>query len=79
MELYLPEAYAQQVIDISRSFNVDAQIVGHVEKSDKKEVRIEGEQGPVQLFLKGIEEDVRKFIARKTTTPGRPFRRRSAR
>ena len=36
MELYLPEAYAQQVIDISRSFNVDAQIVGHVEKSDKK-------------------------------------------
>ncbi|MDI9606058.1 MAG: AIR synthase-related protein [Bacteroidota bacterium] len=45
MELYLPEAYARQVIDISRSFNVDAQIVGHVEKSDKKEVRIESKQG----------------------------------
>ncbi|HHU26194.1 MAG TPA: phosphoribosylformylglycinamidine cyclo-ligase [Bacteroidales bacterium] len=50
MELYLPEAYAQQVIDISRSFNVDAQIVGHVEKSDKKEVRIEGEQGQFSYF-----------------------------
>lgn len=45
MELYLPEAYARQVIDISRSFNVDARIVGHVEKSDKKEVRIESKQG----------------------------------
>lgn len=50
MELYLPEAYAQQVIDISRSFNVNAQIVGHVEKSDKKEVRIEGEQGQFSYF-----------------------------
>ncbi|MGI6573004.1 MAG: AIR synthase related protein [Fermentimonas sp.] len=45
MELYLPEAYAQRIIDISRSFNVDAQIVGHVEKSDKKEVLIESKQG----------------------------------
>lgn len=50
MELYLPEAYAQQVIDISHSFNVDAQIVGHVEKSDRKEVRIEGEQGQFSYF-----------------------------
>ncbi len=50
MELYLPGAYAQQVIDISRLFNVDAQIVGHVEKSDRKEVRIEGEQGQFSYF-----------------------------
>ena len=31
MEVYLPQEHAQQVIDIARSFNIDAQIVGHVE------------------------------------------------
>lgn len=31
MEIYLPEAYAQQAIDVARSFNIDAQIIGHVE------------------------------------------------
>jgi phosphoribosylformylglycinamidine cyclo-ligase len=45
MEIYLPEMYAQTVIDISRSFNVDAQIVGRVEKSDKRELRIESKFG----------------------------------
>ncbi len=45
MEIYLSEAYAQQVIDISRSFNVDAQIVGYVEKSDVRELIIESESG----------------------------------
>ncbi len=45
MEIYLPLAYAQRVIDISRSFNVDAQIVGHVEKSDLRELVIDSEFG----------------------------------
>ena len=45
MEIYLPERYAQQIIDISRSFNVDAQIVGYVEKSDNRELIIESEFG----------------------------------
>lgn len=45
MEIYLPEVYAQQVIDISKSFNVDAQLVGYVEKSDKRELIIESEFG----------------------------------
>jgi phosphoribosylformylglycinamidine cyclo-ligase len=45
MEIYLPEEYAQTVIDISRSFNVDAQIVGRIEKSDKRELRIESAFG----------------------------------
>ena len=45
MELYLPEAYAGQVIDISRSFNVDARIVGHVEKSERRELVIKSEAG----------------------------------
>ena len=44
-ELYLPEEYAQAVIDISKSFNVDAQIVGRVEAADKKEVEIITEGG----------------------------------
>jgi len=45
MEIYLPETYAKEVIDISKSYGVDAQIVGHVEKSDKRELVIESENG----------------------------------
>jgi len=45
MEIYLPEEYAQEVIDISRSFNIDAQIVGYVERSDKTELVIDSELG----------------------------------
>lgn len=45
MEIYLPETYAQRVIGISESFGVDARIVGHVEKSDKRELIIESEFG----------------------------------
>ncbi|MGI6073936.1 MAG: AIR synthase related protein [Fermentimonas sp.] len=45
MEIYIPETYAKEVIDISKSYGVDAQIVGHVEKSDKRELVIESENG----------------------------------
>ncbi|RYD71705.1 MAG: phosphoribosylformylglycinamidine cyclo-ligase [Sphingobacteriales bacterium] len=45
MELYVPEEIAQNIIEISKSFNIDAQIIGHVEKSDKKQVTIESEKG----------------------------------
>jgi len=45
MEIYLPEAYAEEVIAISRSFNVEAKIIGHCETSDKKELIIESEFG----------------------------------
>lgn len=45
MEIYLPEEYAQEVIAISKSFNVDAQVVGRVEQSSVKELRIESEYG----------------------------------
>lgn len=45
MEIYLPEEYAQEVIQISKSYNIDAQIVGFVEKSDKTELVIESEFG----------------------------------
>lgn len=45
MEIYLDPEYAQQVIDISKSFGIDAQIVGFVEKSNKTELTIESEFG----------------------------------
>ncbi len=45
MEIYLPEDYAEQAIRISKSFNIDAQIIGHVEQSDKKELVIRSETG----------------------------------
>ena len=45
MEVYLPEQYAQEIIAISKSFGIDAQIVGHVEQSDKKELLIQSEYG----------------------------------
>lgn len=45
MELYVPQAIAEDIIAISKSFNVDAQIVGRVEASDKKELTITSEYG----------------------------------
>ena len=40
MEIYVPEAVAQDIIAISKSFNIDAQIVGRVEASDTKKLTI---------------------------------------
>jgi len=45
MELYVPEAIAADLIAISKSFGVDAQIIGRVEKADKKQVTIQSEFG----------------------------------
>lgn len=45
MEIYLPEAYAAEVIAISQFFNIDAQIVGRIEASDRKELVIESPYG----------------------------------
>lgn len=45
MEVYLSAEYAQEVIDISKSFGIDAQIVGRVEASDKTELTIKSEFG----------------------------------
>ncbi len=44
-EIYLPEAYAKDVIRISKSFGIDAQVVGFVEKSEKTQLVIESEFG----------------------------------
>lgn len=45
MEIYLPKQLAQEVIDISKSFNVDAKIVGKVEESDTKKLTIKSQFG----------------------------------
>jgi phosphoribosylformylglycinamidine cyclo-ligase len=45
LEVYLPAEFADHVISISKSFNIDAQIVGYCEVSDKKELLIESEFG----------------------------------
>lgn len=45
MELYVPEEIAQDIIQISESFNVDAQIVGRVEESNTKKLTITSEFG----------------------------------
>jgi len=45
MELYVSQEIAQNIIDISQSFGVDAQIVGRVEASDSKKLTIESEFG----------------------------------
>jgi len=45
MELYVPETIAAELIKISQSFGVEAQIIGYVEKADKKQVTITSEFG----------------------------------
>jgi phosphoribosylformylglycinamidine cyclo-ligase len=47
MELYVPEAIAADIIAISQSFGVEAQIIGRVEASDKTEVLIKHPFGEV--------------------------------
>lgn len=45
MELYLPEQFAETVIQISQSFGIPAQIVGRVEASSKSQVTIRSPYG----------------------------------
>ena len=44
MEIYVRPEVAEQVIAISKSFNIDAQVVGHIEEG-KKSLTIESEFG----------------------------------
>ncbi len=45
MELYVNESIAQEIIAITQSFHVDAQIIGRVETSDAKKLTITSEFG----------------------------------
>jgi phosphoribosylformylglycinamidine cyclo-ligase len=45
LEIYLPPSFAKQVIDLSKSFGVDAKIIGRVEASEKKQATIKTDAG----------------------------------
>ncbi|GGC87486.1 phosphoribosylformylglycinamidine cyclo-ligase [Flavobacterium lutivivi] len=45
MELYVSQDIANEIIEISQSFNVDAQIIGRVEASETKKLTISSEFG----------------------------------
>ena len=45
LEVYLSPEHAEEVIAISKSFGIDAQVVGRVEECDHKELIIRSEFG----------------------------------
>ncbi len=45
LEVYTSEAAAQSIIDIAKSFNIAAQVVGYVESAEDTSVKIESEYG----------------------------------
>ena len=45
MELYVPASSAEEIVKISKSFGVDAQIIGRVEVSESKQLTIKSDHG----------------------------------
>lgn len=45
MEIYVDESLAEEIISISKKYNIDAQVVGHVEKADSNKLTIESPYG----------------------------------
>ena len=45
MEIYIDEEYSSKIIEISKSFNIDAKIIGRVESSKKKKLTIVSKYG----------------------------------
>lgn len=45
MEIYTDEKYASLIIDVAKSFGIAAQVIGHVEASEKNEVFIKSPHG----------------------------------
>lgn len=50
LEIYTDESSAQRMIEIASSYDIDAAIVGHVEKSDRTSVEITDDRGNYQIF-----------------------------
>ena len=44
-EIYCGADVAKEIIEISRSFNIDAQVIGRVEPFDGKKLTIKSEKG----------------------------------
>ena len=45
LEIYLPETYAQELIDIAAAFHIPAQVIGRVEASDTNQLTIKSTYG----------------------------------
>jgi phosphoribosylformylglycinamidine cyclo-ligase len=45
MEIYTDESTAADIIEISKSFNIDAQVIGHCEAAPKAHVTVKSEHG----------------------------------
>jgi phosphoribosylformylglycinamidine cyclo-ligase len=45
MEVCVEEKYAQAIIDISKSYQIDAQVVGYMQKAEEKSLTIQTEKG----------------------------------
>jgi phosphoribosylformylglycinamidine cyclo-ligase len=45
MEFYVPENIADKLVDIAKSFNIDAQVIGHCEQATSKKVSIRSTYG----------------------------------
>ena len=45
MELYVPQTVADEIIAISKTFNVDAKIIGKVESKGEKKLTIKSAYG----------------------------------
>jgi phosphoribosylformylglycinamidine cyclo-ligase len=45
MEIYIPKTHAEDIISISRSFDIDARIIGRVESAPSKKVTLKTEAG----------------------------------
>ena len=48
MELYVDPSIAEDVINISKMFSIDAQIIGHVESSKNKKLTLDTIYGTIQ-------------------------------
>ena len=49
MEIYTNEKDADKIIGISKSFGVDAQVIGRVKESDKKELVIKAKDAQLRF------------------------------
>ena len=47
MELYVQKEFSNDILDIAKQFNLDAQIIGYVEKSNGKKLTIESPEGSI--------------------------------
>ena len=45
LEIYVPEPIASDIIDVARHFEIDAQVIGRVEKAPRRKVTVKSEFG----------------------------------